>query len=145
MGNFVMKSSTSVLSTKILANALVLIGLAFLATGIFAQAPGAKGTPEQMAERRLTHLTKTLTLTADQTSKIKPILENSAKEMVKIRDEKKGDRKAAMAAAKDRMDATDKEITAVLTPEQQTKFAKQRDAMRERMQERMEKRNGDKK
>jgi protein CpxP len=140
-----MKSIIVGLRKNILANALVLIGLAFLATGIFAQPPGPKGTPEQMAERRLTHLTKTLTLTADQAGKIKPILENSAKEMAKIREEKKGDRKAAMMAAKDRMEATDKEITALLTPEQQTKFAQQRDKMREKMQDRMEKRKADKK
>jgi Spy/CpxP family protein refolding chaperone len=135
-----MKSSTSALGTKILANALVLIGLAFFATGIFAQSPEAKGTPEpkgtpeQMASRRLTHLTKSLTLSADQSSKIKPILENNAKEMAKIREEKKGDRKAAMIAAKERIEATDKEITALLTPEQQTKFAQQREKMRGRME-----------
>ena len=62
-----------------------------------------------------------------------------------FRSEKKGDRKAAMMAAKDRMEATDKEITALLTSEQQTKFAQQRDTMRERVQDRMEKRKAEKK
>lgn len=140
-----MKVFISAFRKNILANALVLIGLTFLATGIFAQPPGPKGTPEQMAERRLTHLTKTLKLSADQASKIKPILENNAKEAAKIREEKKGDRKAAMTAFKERMETADKEIMAVLTPEQQTTFTQQRDKMRGRMQERMEKRKADKK
>ena len=126
----------------IVSNVLVLVGLAFLATGLFAQPP--QGTPEQMVERRLGHLSKSLKLNDDQKTKLKPILENSVKEMAKLRDEKKGDRKALMTAAKERMDATEKEISAILTPEQQTKFAKQRDKMEDRMKERVEKRKAEK-
>lgn len=140
--------STSLLSAfrrNIVANTLVIIGLAFLATGLFAQPKGPKGTPAEMASRRLEHLTKMLSLTPEQAGKIKPILESSATEVAKIRDEKKGDRKAVMTAVKERFEATDKEISAVLTPEQQTKFAKSREKMREKMQERIEKRREGKK
>ncbi|TAE22845.1 MAG: hypothetical protein EAZ92_15375 [Candidatus Kapaibacterium sp.] len=130
----------------IVSNILVVVGLAFLATSVFAQPP--KGTPEQMLERRLGHLSKTLKLSEEQKTKLKPILETSMKEMTKIREEKKGDRKALMAAVQDRMSATEKEISAILTPEQQTKFAKQRENMREkiadRMKERAEKRTAEK-
>lgn len=128
---------------NITRNALVVIGLAFLAAGVFAQ-PRGKGTPEQMTERRLQHLTKSLSLTPEQVGKIKPILENNAKELTKLRDEKKGDRKAAMTALRERMETSDKEISALLTPEQQTKFAAQRDKMRERMKNRIEKRKAEK-
>jgi Spy/CpxP family protein refolding chaperone len=128
---------------NILAHSLVIIGLAFLASGVFAQ-PGGKGSPEQMVERRIQHLTKTLALTPDQVSKIKPILENNAKEFAKIREEKKGDRKAMMLAAQERMESNDKEISALLTPEQQTKFAAQRDKMKAKMKERIEKRKANK-
>ncbi len=120
------------------SNVLVLVGLAFLATGLFAQMP--QGTPEQMVERRLEHLSKSLKLSDDQKTKLKPILENSMKEMAKIREEKKGDRKALLTSAKERMDATEKEISAILTPEQQTKFAAQRDKMRDKMEDRMKER-----
>jgi Spy/CpxP family protein refolding chaperone len=38
--------------------------------------PGGRPSPEQMVARQLQHLTKALSLTSDQVTQIKPILQN---------------------------------------------------------------------
>lgn len=100
-------------------------------------------SPEKMVERRMEHLKKALTLTDDQVGKIRPILENTAKEIKKIRDEKKGDRKAVMEAVRTQMKSADESINATLTPEQQKKFASMRESQKEKMKERMQERRAE--
>jgi hypothetical protein len=125
---------------------LVLMGLVLVATGLFAQPPappagkGPRIAPEKMAERRTDHLKKALKLTDEQTGKIQPIILKGAQQGQKIVEEKKGDRKAIAEAMKTNMEATDKEISAVLTADQQKKFEEMRGKMKAKMEERMSKR-----
>ncbi|MBL7991359.1 MAG: hypothetical protein JNN25_07970 [Candidatus Kapabacteria bacterium] len=125
------------------AAVLVLTGLVLIATSLLAQPPvpppgkGPRIVPEKMAERRTNHLKKALKLTDEQVSKIQPIILNGAQQGRKIAEEKKGDRKAAAEAMKTAMEATDKEISAVLTADQQKKFEEMRGKMKAKMEARM--------
>lgn len=125
------------------AAVLVLTGLVLIATSLLAQPPvpppgkGPRIAPEKMAERRTNHLKKALKLTDEQVSKIQPIILNGAQQGRKIAEEKKGDRKAAVEAMKTTMEATDKEISAVLTADQQKKFEEMRGKMKAKMEARM--------
>lgn len=125
---------------------LVLMGLVLMAAGLFAQPPappagkGPRIAPEKMAERRTNHLKKALKLTDEQTGKIQPIILKGAQQGQKIFEEKKGDRQAIAEAMKANMEATDKEISAVLTADQQKKFEEMRSKMKTKMEERMSKR-----
>jgi periplasmic protein CpxP/Spy len=80
----------------------------------------------------LQRLDKELTLTDEQKTKIKPMLADQAKQMKALRGEAGGDRTEAIAKIRQLNDDTNAKIKAVLTPEQQTKFA----AMLEKMKQR---------
>jgi hypothetical protein len=54
-----------------------------------------------------------------------------------LREKHKGDKKALFEAAKARSEAFEKEVSAVLTPEQNTKFLEARATMKGKMKERM--------
>ncbi len=122
---------------------LVLMGLVLVATGLFAQPPappegkGPRIAPEKMAERRTDHLKKALNLTSEQVSKIQPIILKSTQQGQKMAED---DRKAFAQSMKTNMEATDKEISAVLTADQQKKFEEMRGKMKAKMEERMSKR-----
>jgi len=104
------------------------------------------GTPDQITERRLSHLSKKLNLTPDQTNRIKPLILQNVTENQKMREERKGKQAGAMGMGMDstsnnRYAQMDSSIRTILTPEQQTKF----DAMHAKAQERMEQRMDDRK
>ena len=82
-------------------------------------APGAqKKRPDP-----LLRLDKALTLTDEQKTKIKPILEEQAKQMKALRENAGEDRKGVVAQARKLTEEFNAKIKALLTPEQQTKFA----------------------
>lgn len=91
------------------------------------QGQGGRGqrgarTPEE----RLKSMTEALTLTADQQAKLKPILEDQAKQQRALRDDaalSDEDRRKKSTALREEFNG---KIKAVLTPEQQTKWEKMR-------------------
>jgi Spy/CpxP family protein refolding chaperone len=111
-----------------LAGVIALSGLIAFASGTFAQtnapAPGGggrgggRGGAAVPPEVMLAQMTTNLTLTADQQTKIKPILDDMAKTTAAIPQDD-ADRRGKMTSARD--SATTK-ISAILTPEQKTKF-----------------------
>lgn len=137
---------TETLRHTLSAAILVVLGIVLVATGLFAQPPappagrGSRIAPEKMAERRTNHLKKALKLTDEQTGKIQPIILKGAQQGQKVFEEKKGDRKAIAEAMKANAEATDKEISAILTADQQKKFEEMRGKMKAKMEERMSKR-----
>ncbi len=94
-------------------------------------------------ERRLEQMKKRLALTDEQVEKLKPILEQNRKEGEALREKHKGNKKALFEAAKARSEAFEKEVAAVLTPEQNTKFLEARATMKGKVKERMSKRKSD--
>ncbi|MEO6569800.1 MAG: hypothetical protein ABIO94_13640 [Opitutaceae bacterium] len=95
------------------------LGLAILPAISFAQPPGGggRGRGAQTPEQQIAALeTAVGTLTADQKTKITAIYTKAAEEMAKLAPE---DRRGK---GQDMRTATNKEVRALLTPEQATKF-----------------------
>jgi Spy/CpxP family protein refolding chaperone len=110
------------------------------------QAPDPKARQEQM----LNKMTEELTLTTEQVSKIKVVMEKRQeaidKERAAMRQSREEgvkaervDQQARMEKMKAESDAYNNEIKALLTPEQAKKY----DEMLEKQRERMQNRNGD--
>ncbi len=73
-------------------------------------------------DEQLKHLTKTLNLSADQQSQIKPILESSHQQMMQLHEDQSLSRDDKMAKMKGIMDDNHSKIAAVLNDEQKQKF-----------------------
>jgi Spy/CpxP family protein refolding chaperone len=109
-----------------------------LCPGIYAQdaSPSTTGTDSgqhpwghhgggDMLER----LTKALDLTPEEVTQIKPILETQRTQMQAIRADTTLTQQDKMAKAKDVHEATTTQINAILTPEQQAKYAEMQQKM----------------
>jgi Spy/CpxP family protein refolding chaperone len=139
-----MKTLCKTLHTSALATlALLMFALAIPTFAQPTAAPAAGKQPPSL-DKRVELMTKHLALTADQVTKVRPILETQEKEMQNIRQTNKGNRDAMRTAVEAREAAFEKEMAAVLTPEQNTKFLQGREKMKERVKERIEKRMQDK-
>src|SRR4051794_11068441 len=80
--------------------------------------------PAAFTDRKVGHLKKTLTLTDDQVAKIRPLIQAKAEEMKREQDKRKTDKQAMHD-----------QISAVLTPDQKTKY----DAMLKEQEEKWSK------
>jgi len=97
-------------------NLLTLAAVGAIALGGFAIAQAQGGPGRCHAQGfSLEHLTKTLSLTSDQQSKVQPILDQAKPQIVAIH-------KDAMQKTQAIMASTMSQIRPLLTPEQQTKF-----------------------
>jgi hypothetical protein len=100
------------------------------------QASDGKSRAEQMTNR----LKDSLQLSTEQAKKVRMIYDSMQVRMASDREAHGGDRDAMMQAMRTRMEKADKEIEALLTPDQNKKFEvfkKEREQrMRRRMQER---------
>jgi len=84
------------------------------------------------ADTMLQRLTTELTLTSDQQTQIKPILETEVTEMQAVRADTTLARADRMSKMKDARDTANTAINAILTPDQQTKYAALQAKMRNR-------------
>jgi protein CpxP len=103
------------------------------ATQTFAQIDSARTL------KRVEDLRTTLSLTPDQTAKLKPILFDAQAQGRKIREEYGDDREGARDAMREQMPKTDSKIEALLTPDQKKKYEEYK---KERMQHMMERGTG---
>ncbi|MBM4161977.1 MAG: hypothetical protein FJ217_12885 [Ignavibacteria bacterium] len=115
--------------------AIVAVSL-LLALGFqeLAQAQRMRLTPEDQAKR----IKDSLTLSDEQTAKVKKIYEAQQAEMMEKMSGAMGDREAMRSAMQEVMAKYDKQIEALLTKEQLKKYEelkKQRQQMRGRMQQ----------
>ena len=118
---------------------VLMMAMTVLATGaISAKTPAAfvqqgqgQATPEERAERQLTMMTETLTLTADQTTKLKPIILARSTEQSALRQKMQGgEREALMGEYRKLNEKYNAQIKAVLTAEQYTKYEENQAQMR---------------
>ena len=118
---------------------VLMMAMTVLATGaISAKTPAAfvqqgqgQATPEERAERQLTMMTEQLTLTADQTTKLKPIILARSTEQSALRQKMQGgDREALMGEYRKLNEKYNAQIKAVLTAEQYTKYEENQAQMR---------------
>lgn len=118
------------------------MALTVLATGaISAKAPMAfveqgpgqgQASPEERAERQTQMLTEQLSLTADQTAKVKPIILARINEQSTLRQkmQESGDRQAMMGEFRKLNEKYNAQLKAVLTAEQYTKYEANQAQMR---------------
>jgi periplasmic protein CpxP/Spy len=86
--------------------------------------------PQKQAER----LTKRLGLSSDQSSKITTILQNQQQQLTAARGDSSLSKQDLHTKLRSIRQATDTQITAVLTPAQQTQYANMKQQMKERAQ-----------
>lgn len=87
-----------------------------------AQAPSHGGRGGMSPDRQLDRLTKSLNLTSDQQSQIKPILQSSHDQMMQVRQDSSMSRPDKMAKMKSINDDSSSKVEAVLTDEQKPKY-----------------------
>jgi len=105
--------------------------------GGFGGGQGDSGRRGPMsAGERLKRMTKDFNLTADQQSKIKPILMDEQKKVEDLRNDSSGDRQAMRGKMLEIRQGTNDQIRALLDDKQKEKFDKQEQERQERMQNR---------
>lgn len=100
----------------------------------------AHKTPEQKAQHMTQVLQKKLDLTADQSVKVNAILLTKAVQMDSLKQNRSTDRKANRQARRAVLTNLDGQLKAVLTADQQTKYAE----LKAQMKDRMKHKRGDK-
>jgi protein CpxP len=95
-------------------------------------APRTPPTPEKMVAM----MTVKLGLTPDQQAKILPIIADRQQQMQALRADTSSRPMQRQKKAKSLMESTNKQINAVLTPDQQKQFAAMEEQMKEQMKER---------
>ena len=88
-------------------------------------------TPEQRADNQLQRLTKALSLTADQSTQIKPMLVELNQKRAAMRDA--SDKRAAMKDMRDLVMAQDEKMKTILSADQYTQYQNIKDDMKDRM------------
>lgn len=91
---------------------------------------------EKMQQKHLDKMAKELNLTPDQKQKISAIMKENGEKRKTEMDKKREEAKAEM-------EATDKKITDILTPEQAQKFEKMKTDRKEKMEKKMKKMHHD--
>ncbi|MBK7257964.1 MAG: hypothetical protein IPI01_09220 [Ignavibacteriae bacterium] len=110
-----MRSRSSV-SVRVFTGLLLIVFIVLAATSAYAQ------PPRMSAEDRTKRLTEQLSLSADQAKKVLAINKRSEEDMRKIFESADGDRESMRETMRTHREKVNKEIEALLTAEQKTKF-----------------------
>lgn len=111
---------TTIIRSFSIRNFLIVLLLFLVPVSTLAQ--GRRGPMN--IEDRVENLKKQLSLTDEQTAKVKEIMESVVKKMREAREENQGDRQAMREAMRKIMSETDDKIMEVLTPEQKKEYEK---------------------
>ena len=101
-----------------------------------AAAP-ADGRQMPTVDEQLQKLTKALTLTDDQQTKIKPVLESQRTQMEAIRNDTSGNRRESFAKMRDVHEKTVTQVKAVLNDDQKKKYDEIQEQMKQEGRDRM--------
>ncbi len=114
---------------------LIICGLLFsVMTFAQAQDGGRKmPSPEERAQKTTERLAEKLSLTEDQKTKVSAIYLEQANAMVKLREEKTGDREAMRAAMTKSNEDAEAKVNALLNDDQKKTFAAWKVERQERM------------
>lgn len=99
---------------------LIAIMMAFASITAFAQRPDANATPEERAKTQTASLTESLKLSDDQQKQVYTLNLDRAKKMQEMRSSGNMDREKM----RESMEAFNKDLAKVLTPEQQAQYKK---------------------
>lgn len=106
------------------------------------QASAQRG-PMMTPEERTKQLSDSLNLTKDQQTKVLKIYQESDKKRQELFNSNSGDRESMRSAMREMMDKTNKEIAALLTAKQKTKFEEMNARRMQRWQNRQGPPRGD--
>jgi len=114
---------------KIQTAAIAALALFCSAGVVLSQRPDGppRMDPAQMVQRQLDEMKDRLKLTSDQEAKVKPILEESSKKMMAMREKMEPGTpptEEVMTAMRENREATAKKIGEVLTKDQLTEYQK---------------------
>ena len=113
--------------SRIAFAALLVAGLLFSTTTSAQVAPAAPAAPAAHklidADVQVKYFTRLLTLTADQQSKLKPIIADRNQQVTALYNEASGDPKTTTSRWKAIMAEADTKILAILTDDQKPKYA----------------------
>ncbi|WP_219160907.1 DUF4890 domain-containing protein [Hymenobacter profundi] len=101
-------------------------------------------TPEQRADQQAQRLTKQLSLSADQTTKVKSLALAQQQERQTMRTQASADRQAMMQNMKASRDKYEEQLKGILTSDQYTKYTQMRDERMNKMQDKLQDRKGKK-
>ncbi|MBK9248555.1 MAG: hypothetical protein IPM69_10685 [Ignavibacteria bacterium] len=104
----------------IAASSVAAAGVIFSAVSLFTKK--FKGSKSPDVTKRMKIMTKDLTLTDDQVTKVRPIVEAHSKEMDTINLIHKNNQEGTDKVIKAQAASFEKDISAILTPSQSTKF-----------------------
>jgi Spy/CpxP family protein refolding chaperone len=117
---------------KIFRVSIIAVTISLL--GTFSTQAQQKMSPDQRVQMRIDKMKAELSLSDDQISKIKPILMDAQQKMMAMRNSG-GDPETMKTQRKSIMIDSDKQITALLNPDQQQKYNTMKAQMKEhRMQ-----------
>ena len=126
----IMKMKTYLLLPALVCAAVVSVSPALMAADetVPGPSPSQPATPPQEGQHRgggnlLEMLTKKLDLTADQQAKLKPILDDQHEKMKALHEDASLKPEDKKEKAKSLREAANDQIKAILTPDQQTKYA----------------------
>lgn len=120
---------------------IFLLAVSMLTIGAFAQqnppppGPQGGGRGPMSVDDQVKNLADRLNLTADQQAKIKPILEDSRSQMMKIRQDDSLSPEDKRAKGRELREATNRKIREVLTDDQKKQFDDMLKEMRDRQQQ----------
>jgi Spy/CpxP family protein refolding chaperone len=122
--------------------ALFTAALLFMSSQIYAQGGGGGGQrgmgPRGFSpEERVKQLKDSLSLSDEQTAKVKTIFEHQQQEMMAAREKAGDDREAMRSAMTEIRTKSDKAILEILTEKQKAKYTKMLEEQQKRMQQRM--------
>ena len=104
---------------------LLIVGLLLASTGVFAQSiPGLDSVTGGATAKRLRELSSQLNLTADQKSKIRPILATEAPKLKALQDDKSLTPTQRTSKRNAILSGTMEQIKPLLNPDQLLKLAK---------------------
>ena len=107
-----------------------MVAIFVFAGAALAQPPEGRRDPKQMIDRQVTAMKERLKLTDDQVAKVKPILADSMKSMMEMREKYgrpqpgEGPSEEMMAAMRKNREDTNKKLSEVLTKDQMTEYEK---------------------
>ncbi len=129
--------------STIALNSVLCLGLAS-GSALFAQDNGTQdqgaqsmhhGHGPMSPDQELSHLTKALSLTSDQQSQIKPILQDRHDQLMQLHQDQSMSREDKMTKMHSLDDSSNSRLTAILQPEQKAKYDKMIADRKEHMQE----------
>lgn len=120
------------MKTSLAAITLTLAGLLIVPTMASAQADAPEGARRgpRTAEEQVKALKESLSLTDEQTEKVKVVITKSREKMKAVTDDKSLSQEDRRAKMREIGQATQEELTPILTPEQQAKWKEEREKRR---------------